>query len=212
MLLAHLFTVSPGSGRIDTSPIGGYRDHMLETERLQLRRFILEDWRDLREYVTLPEVTKYDYEYPSSDEELRDVVEYFADHAGYWAVCLKATGKLIGHVVCTQKEPEALRTWSLGYIFNPAFYGQGYATEACRRVAAYVFEDLGAHRIEAGCDPRNAPSWRLLERLGMRREAHRLKAMFLRTTPDGEPVWVDSYEYAVLEEEWGGSPAVQSAR
>jgi [ribosomal protein S5]-alanine N-acetyltransferase len=175
---------------------------ILETERLLVRTFAPDDWRDLREYVTLPQVTKYDYDYPSSDEELQDVVDYFAETPGYWAVCLKATGKLIGHVTCTRKALEALRTWELGYIFNPAFYGQGYATEACRRVLQYAFEELDAHRVEAACDPRNAPSWRLLERLGMRREAHRLKAGFLRTTPEGEPIWIDSYEYAMLGEGW----------
>ena len=175
---------------------------LLDTERLQLRTFKKDDWRDLREYVTLPEVTKYDYEYPSSDEGLQGVVDYFVETPGYWAVCLKTAGKLIGHVTCTRKQPEVLRTWELGYIFNPLFYGHGYATEACRRVLQHAFSELGAHRVEAACDPRNAPSWRLLERLGMRREAHRLKAGFLRTTPEGEPIWVDSYEYAMLEEEW----------
>ena len=174
----------------------------LETERLVVRGFELGDLQELREYVTLPEVTKYDYDYPSSDEELQGVVGYFMETPGYWAACLKTTGKLIGHVTCTRKMPEALRTWELGYIFNPAFYGHGYATEACRRMLQHIFEKLCAHRVEAACDPRNAPSWRLLERLGMRREAHRLRAGFLRTTPEGEPIWVDSYEYAMLSEEW----------
>ena len=173
-----------------------------ETERLILRKFALKDWRDLKAYVLLEEVTRYDYEYPSSDEELRSLVDTFASDVGYWAVCLKESGRLIGHVVCTRKHPADLRTWELGYMFNPAFHGKGYATEACRRVLEHVFADLGAHRVEAGCDPRNIASWRLLERLGMRREAHRLKAVFLRRTPKGDPIWWDSYEYAILEEEW----------
>lgn len=107
---------------------------ILESERLQIRGFRPGDWRDLREYVTLPEVTKYDYDYPSSEEDLKGGVEYFIETPGYWAVCLRASGKLIGHVTCIRKEPEALRTWDLGCIFNPAYHGQGYATEACRRV------------------------------------------------------------------------------
>jgi RimJ/RimL family protein N-acetyltransferase len=173
-----------------------------ETERLIVRTFESGDLRDFREYATLPEVTKYDYDYPSADEELQGVIDYFADNPGYWAVCLKATGKLIGHITCTLKEPEEFLTWSLGYIFNPVYYGHGYATEACRRIVQYAFEELEAHRVEAGCDPANTPSWRLMERLGMRREAHRIKAGFLRMTPDGEPLWSDSYEYAILKDEW----------
>ena len=175
---------------------------LLETERLIVRTFRPDDWRDLREYVTLPEVTKYDYDYPSSETELRGVVDYFVDNPGYWAVCLKSTGKLIGHITCTRKDPEELQTWELGYIFNPDYYGHGYATEASRRILQLAFEELGAHRVEAGCDPRNVSSWRLLERLGMRREAHRLKAVSLRRTPEGDPIWTDSYEYAILDEEW----------
>jgi [ribosomal protein S5]-alanine N-acetyltransferase len=179
----------------------------METARLWLRRFAAGDLDALRAYVTLPEVTRYDYAYPTSEAALRDVVAHFAETPGYWAVCLRATGALIGHVTCIRQEPEALRTWELGYIFNPAYYGQGYATEACRRVVTYVFVDLGAHRVQAGCSPENAPSWRLLERLGMRREAHRIKAVFLRRTAEGAPIWIDSYEYAILAEEWDGAAA-----
>ncbi|MGC9523431.1 MAG: GNAT family N-acetyltransferase [Anaerolineae bacterium] len=68
---------------------------ILESERLQIRGFRPGDWRDLREYVTLPEVTKYDYDYPSSEEDLKGMVEYFIETPGYWAVCLRASRKLI---------------------------------------------------------------------------------------------------------------------
>ncbi len=176
----------------------------LETERLAVRGFRPEDWRDLQEYVAQEQVTRYDFEYPSSDADCQGIVDYFGRSEGYWAVCLRETGKMIGHLVCTRKAPDALRTWQLGFIFNPAYYGQGYATEACRRVLAYVFGELGAHRVEAACHPDNAPSWRLMERLGMRREAHHRKDGFLRQTPAGKPIWSDSYVYAILEEEWAG--------
>jgi RimJ/RimL family protein N-acetyltransferase len=73
---------------------------------------------------------------------------------------------MIGHVACNREGPEELLTWNHGYIFNPAFYGKGYATEASRRILQHAFEELGAHRVQAGCNPDNAPSWRLLERLG----------------------------------------------
>jgi RimJ/RimL family protein N-acetyltransferase len=115
---------------------------------------------------------------------------------------LRPAGTLIGHVVCVPAEPAELCTWQLGYVFHPAYHGQGYATEACRRLLERAFGELGAHRVTAGCDPDNAPSWRLLERLGFRREAHRRKAGFLRKTPDGAPIWRDSFEYAILDEEW----------
>ncbi|URJ44501.1 GNAT family protein [Paenibacillus polymyxa] len=75
-----------------------------------------------------------------------------------------------------------------GYIFNPRYYGNGYATEASRRVLQYGFEELKAHRIIAMCNPENASSWRLLERLLMRKE--------------GQPIWHNAYQHAILADEW----------
>ncbi|HHX65777.1 MAG TPA: GNAT family N-acetyltransferase [Chloroflexi bacterium] len=173
-----------------------------ETERLIVRGFSPEDWQDLQEYVSQPDVTRYDYEYPTSDEECRGIAECFSTQEGFWAVCLKETGKMIGHIVCTRKPPDELRTWSLGFVFNPAYGRRGYATEACRRILRHVFEDLDAHRVEAGCAPDNTASWRLLERLSMRREAHHIKSGFIRRAEDGSPLWGDSYIYAILGEEW----------
>ena len=172
------------------------------TDRLVIRRFFHEDWRDLQEYAALREVTRYDFDYPQDDEGCQQVADYFAGNEDFWAVCLKTSGKCIGHVVLSLKEPAGDGCWSLGYIFNPKYYGQGYATEACRRLLQYVFEDRQAHRVEAGCCTENAPSWKLLERLSMRREAHHLKNAGIKRTPEGKPIWWDSYIYAMLEEDW----------
>lgn len=162
---------------------------VLETDRLVVRTFQPDDWKDLQEYVTQPEVTRYDHEYPHSDEDLRNLVRFFADNEGFWAVCLKDTGKMIGHVVCVRQEPRESRTWHIGFVFNPAFYGNGYATESCQRVLRRVFADEGARRVESACATANAPSWRLLERLGLRREADH----------------GDYYVYAIGEDEWAVS-------
>ncbi len=64
------------------------------------------------------------------------------------------------------------RQGEIGYIFNPDQHGRGYATEAANAMLRYGFEELGLHRIHARCDLRNSASWRVMERLGMRREAH----------------------------------------
>jgi len=173
-----------------------------ETERLIIRGFKPDDWRDLQEYVSQKDVTKYDHEYPSSDKECKGLAEYFSKGEGFWAVCLKNTGKMIGHIVANQKEPKEFLTWHIGFVFNPLHHGKGYATESCRRILEYVFEELGAHRVESACHPDNIPAWKLLERLSMRREAHHIKAGFIRKTLDGKPIWWDSYIYAILYEEW----------
>lgn len=96
-------------------------------------------------------------------------------------------------------------------MFHPDHWGRGYATEACRVLLDAVFDD-GAHRVVAHCDPANARSWALLERLGMRREGHSLRAVAFGCDPEGGPVWRDEYTYAVLEEEWVSSPPRRSGR
>lgn len=113
-----------------------------------------------------------------------------------------ADGVLVGHAYRVPHRPEAWRTWTVGYVFHPAHGGVGYATEATRAVVDHCFRAEGAHRVVARCDPRNAPSWRLLDRLGMRREGHERRCASFRGGADGAPEWHDAYLYAVLAEEW----------
>ncbi|MFW6287605.1 MAG: GNAT family N-acetyltransferase, partial [bacterium] len=77
-----------------------------------------------------------------------------------------------------------------------------YATEACKRMLKYGFEDLKVHRIMAKCNTENISSWKLLERLSMRREGHFKKPVYFKKTGEGNPIWHDDYQYAILEEEW----------
>lgn len=85
----------------------------------------------------------------------------------------------------------------IGWAFDPEHHGRGYATEAAHELLRLCFEDLGVRRVEAICFADNGPSWRLMERLGMRREAH--------TVEDGlhrSGVWMDGFTYAMLDREW----------
>ena len=85
----------------------------------------------------------------------------------------------------------------LGYIFDPAYAGQGYATEAAREIMALAFEVLGLRRVTAGCFADNTASWSILEKLGMRREQHGI-----RDSWHAELGWLDGFTYAQLAEEW----------
>ena len=120
----------------------------------------------------------------------------------FWAVCLYENNKVIGNVYFEQQNPTEFMTWEIGYVFNPEYYGKGYATEACRRIMQYAFENLGAHRIIGMCSPKNSASWRLMERLHMRREGYFKKPAFFKKDRDGKPLWHDAYQYSLLEEEW----------
>ena len=175
---------------------------MFETNRLVLRSFHSEDWKDLHEYLSNEAVVKYEpYDVYSEDACKQEAINRSKNNA-FWAVCLKENGKLIGNLYFQQQEPKEFLTWEIGYVFNPSFYGEGYATEACRRILKYGFEQLGAHRIIGRCNPENTSSWRLMERLSMRREGHYQKPVFFRKTSDGKPIWQDAYEYSILEEEY----------
>ncbi|MEN6316987.1 MAG: GNAT family protein [Clostridiaceae bacterium] len=175
---------------------------LLETERLIIRNFVKNDWKDLYEYLSLKEVLKYEPSCESDEEDcMKKAVERSKSNT-FLAVCLKENGKMIGHIYFSQVEPKEYLTWEIGYIFNPEFYGRGYATEASRGILQYGIEELGAHRIIAMCNPENTASWKLLERLSMRREGFFRKKAFFRRTDDGKPIWHDAYEYAILAEEW----------
>lgn len=174
----------------------------LETERLIIRRFCRDDWEGLYEYLSQESVVKYEpYDVFSKDECMAEAVNRSRNNA-FWAVCLKENNKLIGNVYFEQQEPMKFLTWEIGYVFNPAYYGKGYATESCERILKYGFEELSAHRIIGRCNPENTSSWKLMERLSMRREGYFKKPAFFIKSPDGEPAWHDAYEYAILDEEY----------
>jgi RimJ/RimL family protein N-acetyltransferase len=174
----------------------------LTAERLVVRRFTQDDWHDLRDYICTPEVSAWEPDYPSGDKGAQDMATYFAATDDFWAAELRDRRKVIGHIHFGQKEPKETLTWNLGYVFNPTYYRCGYATEACRHLLRYGFEEIGVRRVEAGCNPDNVASWRLLERLGLRREAHHLQNAVIKHNPDGTPIFWDSFIYAMLREEW----------
>lgn len=177
---------------------------IFETERILVRNFKLDDWKDLQEYISKEEVMKFERSWDCTDTACQKRVEDFSMGDVFLATELKSIGKLIGHVYFNQAAPYDFNTWMLGYIFNNSYYGKGYATEACKGILEYAFRELRVHRIFAKCCPLNAPSWRLLERLNMRREGHSIKCVTFKKTADGEPIWWDEYSYAILENEWLG--------
>ena len=86
---------------------------------------------------------------------------------------------------------------TIGWALDPAFGGRGLATEAVDALLRICFIDLGVRRVRADCFTANEPSWRLMERVGMRREAHTVGDALHRSGR-----WYDGYQYAILAEEW----------
>jgi RimJ/RimL family protein N-acetyltransferase len=175
---------------------------MLTTERLFIRPFQENDYQDLYEYLSLKEIYRYEPGEPITLDEAKKLCEVRARAHNFWAATLKDNKKLIGHVSFIQMEPMHFLTWEIGYIFNPAFQKKGYATEAVRALIAYAFTKLGAHRIIGNCDQKNTASWRVLEKCGMKREGTRRKNAYFHLDENWQPRWLDSYQYAILDEDY----------
>jgi RimJ/RimL family protein N-acetyltransferase len=142
----------------------------IETDRLAIRNFGPDDWQDLQEVAVQYRASKwakYEDPWPTSTEEVKGMVEWFAQGDGYLAVSLKATGKLIGLIAIERRKDQEERVHNLGYVFHPGYHGHGYATEGCRAAMDHVFGQLAADGILTGTHPANEPSVRLLKRLGL---------------------------------------------
>jgi len=143
----------------------------IDTDRLTIRNFTADDWQDLQEVIIHYQASKWaklEDPWPTATDEVKQIAQWFAAGNEYLAVCLKPTGKVIGLVAIERRKEQAEQVHNLGYVFDPTFPGQGYATEGCRAVMAFVFEQLRAAAFLTGTRPENIPSVRLLDRLGLK--------------------------------------------
>lgn len=127
----------------------------IETSRLIIRKFNIDDWRDLYEYLSDEEVVFFEPYDIYTEEACREEESYRANNDSFWAVCLKDSGKVIGNLYL---EKQDFNTWELGYVFNKKFQKQGFATESAEKIIGYAFEELNARRIIAMCNPKNEAS------------------------------------------------------
>jgi len=175
----------------------------LVTERLRLRPFTRGDVDAVLAYRGREDVARYLFDPPLSRDECAMAIQQRATQTGLLeegdrivlAVETAEGGKLVGEVSLIWRSVEA-RQGELGWIFHPDHHGQGFATEASNALLDLGFGSADLHRIFARCDARNQSSWRLMERLGMRREAHfREHALF-------KGAWDEEFYYAILRDEW----------
>ena len=109
------------------------------------------------------------------------------------------TGRPVGEFMLRLKSLES-RQGEIGWSLHPDAQGRGLATEGAREMLRLGFDELGLHRIVAGCDSRNTASLRVMERLGMRREAEFIDSEYFK----GE--WASEIVCAMLESEWRAQP------
>lgn len=175
---------------------------MLETNRLIIRKFTLDDAEDLFEYLSLPEIYTFEPGDPITRAQADELCKARADGDQFYAVELKETGKMAGHLFFEQTQPAAFLTWELGYIFNPEYQGNGYCTEASQKIMEHAFTALHAHKVVAYCNPLNDASWRVLEKCGLFREGYFKEKAFFRTDRQGNPLWHDCLAYGITAEDF----------
>ena len=168
----------------------------METERLILRRYTADDLQDLYEYLSDAEVVKFEPYKAMQLDEVRENLTWRIESDEMIAVERKSDHKMIGNIYLGKRDFDA---FEIGYVFNRNFWGNGYAKEACAAVIEDAFRH-GAHRIFAECDPENPNSWKLLETLSFKREAHFRKSVYFWTDTAGKPLWKDTYVYAKLNQ------------
>jgi RimJ/RimL family protein N-acetyltransferase len=179
-----------------------WRNRMIITPRLNVRAFQPEDGEHLFAYLSNGDVYRFEPGEPVNLQQAQKTAIEFASSPDFWAVVLRSEQQVIGQIYLHQIEPHHLTTWELGYILNPAYQRRGYAGEAVSGLLRGAFATGAIHRVIAHCNPENVPSWKLLERIGFRREGVLKKETFFRRDSNGCPLWTDTLVYALLDEEY----------
>lgn len=176
----------------------------LITNRLILRPFHLDDYEAVHAYASNYENVKHMIWGPNSEEDTkrfltkRTQTNKVTPRTDYDFAVTLHDGKLIGG--CAIYCDAVLKSATLGWVLHMDYWRQGFGSEIAAELLRFGFEDLKLHRITAACNTDNYGSYRVMERNGMRREAHFLKCQPGRACDAEE--WYGKYLYAMLESEW----------
>ena len=187
----------------------------IKTERLLLRPFRESDAADVLEYLSGPLPHCFaNLKLDTLDEARAEVVKRSEDTEYHFAIVLKKTGKVIGEIdagptdyvppmLCSRKTPlPPPDTFTPSIILNAAYHASGYAYEATYAFYDYLFSQKSVRRIYVYVDDYNARSQHLCDRLGLRREGLLREFVSFVDGADGNPVYENTIQYAILKHEW----------
>ena len=172
---------------------------ILETERLRLRKPVLEDAEEIfRKYARDPEATKYLTRRPNASiDETRNFLRghhqaWDEGKSFHWVIVRKEDDQLLGTITARVTDHK----WELGYVLARSYWGKGYMTEAVKRVVDWALKQKEIYRVWSVCDVDNIGSARVMEKAGMRREGV-LRRWSIHPTISAEPR--DSYCYSITK-------------
>ncbi|MFD0903311.1 GNAT family N-acetyltransferase [Actinomadura sediminis] len=179
-------------------------DWPISTERLLLRRASPDDLDATWAFRRLPETQEWVTAAVKTYDDYRE--RFLREKLLADLLVIELDGRVIGDLTLKVQDAWAQEEVAdqaenvhgeLGWTLDPSYGGKGYATEAVRALIDISFNGLGLRRLHAECFYDNESSWRLMERVGMRREQHTVKDSLHRTRG-----WLDGLAYALLAEEW----------
>jgi RimJ/RimL family protein N-acetyltransferase len=174
---------------------------IIQTQRLHLTLLTLEDVAAFASYRNDPEIARYQYWYPITEEAVRDLVGQHhrqpfgtQDQWFQFGIRLPTDRTLIGdigiHFLDNQFEIA-----EIGYAISQPYQKQGYGEESVRAMINFCFTSTQLTQITATCDSRNTPSNHLLEKVGFTRQLIRPNAILLH----GE--WCTEVDYAFTRQQ-----------
>ena len=182
----------------------------LETPRLILRKFAEDDFADVHSYASCVENVIYMPFGPNTEEDTRNYINLAIKQAEeapitsyQYAVVYKETGRLIGGGGIN-----AMGHAEVGWLLHRDYWNLGLGSEFGAELLRFGFEELGIHRIIARCDAANIASYRVMEKLGMRREGLFIEARPAHKLSDKQ--YGDTLVYAILRREWLHDPNIGS--
>lgn len=180
----------------------------ITTQRLILRPFEEKDAADLYEYLHEPEVNCFSgMKLETIDDAKQEIKNRQQDLSNeYMAIVLKEDDKVIGELFAyaegVDPDSEVKDTYSPCWMLNKKYQGKGYMQEAAKAYLNYLFQEKDARRIYAYTEDYNISCQKLCERLGMRREGLFLEYVSFVNDEKGDPIYENTYQYAVLKKEW----------
>jgi ribosomal-protein-alanine N-acetyltransferase len=172
----------------------------IETERMIIRNFAENDWQELKEVIIDKENSEYalyDHPFPTSENEIKDITNWFSKSDDFLAAYETAEKKVIGYIAINNEDSSE---YNLGYCFHSAYQDKGYASEACVAVINHVFRVLKATKFTTGTAVLNVPSCKLLTKLGFRKTGESLTS--LRKDEEGRPIEFIGASFELSRDAW----------